>query len=144
MISQREDFGYLLDRLKEIANINYFEVDDNEIDSESILTYSRFYQYYVYAYAYMLRVRNKKDSLINHDMVDRALSNYGIFNYFINTCIGEYKMYDDIGTGKVIYAPYQPLADFFFESEEKKEILMNYLRKEFKVIFNEKPKVRVK
>ena len=145
MISNRQNYSYLLDNLKEIANTNYYNLDNDEIDSESIIIYSKFYQYYVYAYAYMLRVRDKKVSLFNRDMVDRALSNYGVFNYFINTCIGEYSIYDDIGTGKIVYAPYQPIADFFFENEDRKEVLMNYLKKELYQVFNqEKPIKRVK
>ena len=142
MISKIRDYTCLLTKLREIANTKYFEIDRDEIDNDTFITYSMFCQYYCYAYAYLLKVRDNKDYLIDRNLVDQALNSYTIFNYFINTSVKEYMLYDDIGVGKITYAPYQPLADFFFETDDKKEILMRYLRKELSDVFKKKDEKR--
>ena len=145
MITKNEDYTYLLTKLREIANTKYFELDRDEIDNDTFVTYSMFCQYYCYAYANLLKMRDNKEYLIDRNLVDQALTSYQIFNYFINLCTHEYMIYDDIGTGNITYMPYQPLADFFFENKDKKEILMRYLRKELSNVFGKEViKKRVK
>lgn len=136
MVLKKQDYSNLLLELMNIANSNYQ-------NDEKVFVNSMFAK--CYCYAYMRGVYNQDNFLINKDLVDEVLSNHKVFNYFINTCIMEYNIYGEVGSGKITYAPYQRLADFFFEDENRKEILINYLQSEIKDVFNiEKAKIRVK
>ena len=96
------------------------------------------------AYKDFDEARNDKPvEIIDRAFIDRALASYGLFNYFLNTCVGEYRIFDDIGTGKVTYIPYQPIADYFFSDPMKKEVLMTFLKNELKDVFDNE-NVRVK
>ena len=136
MFFKKDDYSYSLYVLKKVASNN---VADLDLDDETLYTYSVFYKVYTFAYAYLLKNKNKAKVTVNKKMVEKALSSYVIFNYFINTCATEYEIYNDIGTGDITYEPYQPLADFFFINPDNKELLISYLKKE-KVIENDEKK----
>lgn len=144
-MTKREDYSSLLNTLKEISTINYYALDNNELEDEELIINSLFCKYYCFAYAHMIGVRDNRDCPINRASIDQALSNYDVFNYFLNTCVDEYMLYDDIGTGKVVYVPYQPLADYFFSNPFRKEVLVNYVKNELLEKYNnEETKKRVK
>ena len=154
MISKRQDYSYLLDELRNIShqyslNFDYGIIDKNgEIQhDEHITTKFKFYMIYCLAYKKMDETKEKKskECVIDKETIDRALASYGMFNYLVNTCIAEYRIYDDIGTGKVSYIPYEPLANFFFENDYRREVLINYLNNELDYVFSdENGKKRVK
>ena len=153
MIGTRGNFDSLLDMLRDFSYNLYVnkmgivvDIEGEEVNNERYITLTQFYSLYCLAYKDLdERKENKPIKKIDRKFVDRALSSYGTFNYFINTLIGEYRIYDDIGTGKVTYEPYQPIADFFFNNMAKKEILMTFLKNEIKNVFDEeKTNKRVK
>ena len=152
MISKKVDCSSLLDELRDIS-YNYYmntkgeviDKDGNVQDDEHINIKTKFYILYCMAYK-ALDEMNKQESLskIDRQFIDRALTTYGMFDYFINVCIAEYRIYDEIGTGIVTYLPYKPLADFFFENNARKMILFNYLKSEILSLEEENSKRRVK
>ncbi len=153
MSFKKQDYSYLLDNLRDLSRVYSLDLTgevinkDGQVENnERVKNSLKFDILYCMAYRKMDTYREKNPSnTFDRQTVDRALASYGMFTYFINTCVGEYGIYDDIGTGEVTYIPYQPLADFFFEDETRKEILMNYLRDELKNVFeNESDKKRVK
>ena len=114
------------------------------VNDDHIITNTTFYSLYCMAYKSFDEVKNNKQvEVIDRAFVDRALSTYGLFNYFLNTCVGEYRIFDEIGTGNVTYEPYQPIADYFFSDPMKKEVLMSFLKNELKDVFGNEH-VRVK
>lgn len=152
MVLRREDYSYLLDNLRDIA-YNYYLYYNGDIigkdgkvkTDERLKTCVKFYMLYCLAYKNMMDMQeNNPNKYIDRETIIRALASYDMFNYFINTCVGEYCIYDEIGTGMVTYNPYQPLADFFFEDESRKESLMNYLNSELANVFNNDEVRRVK
>ena len=152
MISKKVDCSSLLDELRDISN-NYYMNNNGEIinkdgeivNDEEIISKTKLYILYCMAYK-VIDEANKKESIkvIDKAFITRALTSYGMFNYFINVCLGEYRIYDDIGTGMVSYVPYQPLADFFFENDFRKEILLDYLKKKLDVKEDQKKNKGVK
>ena len=148
MISKKGDYSYLLDELKEFYN-NYqltmddkiFDLNGEEQTDYEITTKLRFARTYCLAYAVVDTIDTKEIPKKSKEYIERVFGSYGMFNYFINTCLGEYRIYEDIGTGKVNYYPYQLLADFFFGLDLMKNILIDYLKIEFE---KEDCKTRVK
>ncbi len=136
----RGDYSYLLDNLKQVASHYYFNNEglivsyDGRVEKDfRIVINAEFYNLYRRAYKELMEKGcDCKISENNRDLVNHMLMDYDKFNYFINTCIGEYQLYNDIGTGKVSYIPYQSLADFFFKNDVKKGILKTYLKVELK------------
>ena len=148
MISKKEDYSYLLDDLGEVSN-NYSwnnkgeVVDLNNVvceDSEIELKI-RFFTLYSLAYRYNDSEEENTLPEMTNAYKERILSSYNIFNYFINTCLCEYRIYNDLGTGKVMYYPYQKIADFFFGTKELKSLVLDYLKSEIEL---EECKKRVK
>lgn len=149
----KKDYSYLLDNLYLISG-NYYLNSEGKIVSKSgrietdprMIINAEFYILYRKAYRSLIEEGSNysiKDNNIN--LVEHMSADYNRFNYFINLCISEYNMYDDIGTGKVNYFPCQPLADFFFKNDVKKGILRAYLNSELKADLNkEQDKRRVK
>lgn len=121
MISLNKDYSYLLDKIREEVNRNPLNVrlDDNEYG----LYYTFAYNYF-YAYIYLLEKRNIP---VGDNIRDVIFSDYNTFNSFINNCVKEYEMFDEIGTGKVTYFPYQELADFLYV--EKRRNIKNFINK---------------
>ena len=115
-------------------------------NDEQVIRNVKFCLLYCMAYKNMDDMNEKKKANISEiEVIKRALASYGMFNYLINVCIAEYRLYDDIGTGKITYAPYQQLADFFFENETRKSFLVDYLVNNFEEIREiENTKKRVK
>lgn len=144
MVSKKEDYSYLLDELREVSKYYYWDkigrivdIDGNEQFDDDIVIKTDFYTEYCFAYKAMDEYNETVKTKINREFIDRALTSYGAFNYFINTCIAEYRVYSDIGTGKVSYIPYQVLADYFFQNEAIKETLMEYLKHVLDYVFDE-------
>lgn len=152
MISKKEDYSYLLDELRSTSYRYYWDTigrvvnkDREEQTDESIISSTDFYMTYCIAYLMMEKKDNNVEIKIDRAFMDRALTSYGAFNYLINTIISEYRVYGDIGTGKVSYIPYQQMADYLFLNEDIKTIVMEYLKNKLNYIFDEeKSKVRVK
>ena len=153
MTFKKQDCGYLLDDLRE-ASYKYYVNNNGEIldingeiqNDERVIRNVKFYILYCMAYKNMDDMNKTKTSnVIEKELINRALASYGMFNYLINICIAEYRLYDEIGTGKITYAPYQKVADFFFENETRKAFLVDYLASNFEEICEiENAKKRVK
>ena len=143
MISKRCDYSLLLDNLKIIVdNYSYDSIgqiiDKNGkvYDDERIATDLMFYYQYAMAFNRLDSEDEVDDTICNDKkFANCVLTSYGIFNSFINNCAAEFRIFEDIGTGKITYAPYQQLADFFFENEIRKGILMDYLTCELSMLF---------
>lgn len=128
MISKRENYNYLLDNLREVTEEYYTKKDINEeVYSTSIVMFS---QLYCLAYRYKNGIVGQVSNDKKNEFAYYALNDYNTFNSFINNCVNEYRMYNELGTGKVLYVPYQELADFFFSDNYYKSVLTNYLRSE--------------
>ncbi len=149
MVSKRCDYSYLLDELRSISNeyhlnVNGKVVNNNgeEKDDSRLIANIKFYIVYCMAYRFADSVYNENKE---NNSINRALTNYGMFNSFVNNCLGEYRIYGDIGTGNVKYVPYQALADFFFENNVRKDLLKDYLNCELENILSDKnSKIKVK
>ena len=149
MISRKEDYSYLLNELGKYSNnfklLDGKIVDNNgkEFEDESIVTKIKFYLLYANAYKY-----NDDNSFRDEDILDGdyyqglILCSYDMFNYLINVFIKEYQVYGDIGTGNVIYYPYQKMADYligknfvgdhyYFQPEQAKETVIDYIKTVF-------------
>lgn len=153
MVAKKEDYSYLLDDLRNISEEYHWDAigrivdkEGKEQDDDYIVNKTDFYMYYTYAYRALDYDKDSNKAVkVDRAYIERALTSYGAFNYFINTCVGEYRIYGEIGTGNVTYVPYQPLADYFFNDEGNKEILLDYLYQELGYIFkDETNKRRVK
>lgn len=146
MISKRQDYSHLLDNLRNIShqyslNFDYDVIDKNGVlqQDERIVNSFKFYMLYCMAYKRMdeIKENNSKECVMDKETINRALASYGMFNYLINTCIAEYRIYGDIGTGRVSYIPYESVADFFFENAYRKEMLKNFFNNELASILND-------
>ena len=153
MISKKEDYSYLLDDLRSISYNYYLNYNGDIINKngkiekdDRIKLCVDFYALYCMAYKKMNDIKEKSPKKnIDRETIIRALASYEIFNYLINICIAEYRLYGDIGTGIVSYIPYEPLFDFFFEDNCRKETLVKYLNNELDNVLNdENTKKRVK
>ena len=134
MISRRENYSYLLDKLRNIYdNLNN---GSREKKDERIIASMNFC--YLYCLAYKALKTNNTDTFDKKkNYYELALSDYNTFNSFVNNCVKEYKLYSDVGTGEMVYIPYQILADSFFENDTSKAILMDYLNIELSDVINE-------
>ena len=144
-MNKREDYTYLMYNLsKAYSNCRYVDnvlvdLEGNPVD-EDTKTKIEFLQIYLRGFRATDPNGEDTEYTMGADYPLLVLCSYDMFNFFINTCISEYCVYGDVGTGKVLYFPYQPVADAFFhnnEFENAKEILMNYLRTELKSIFDD-------
>ena len=132
MVKERHDYSLLLDILR-YAHDNYkFTKDGSVINNygkeeknSKLITNVKFS--YLYCLAY-------KKMIINNDSNILALTDYSTFNSFMNICLNEYKIYSDIGTGNILYFPYQDLAAFIFEDISRKKLLFDYLNWELSYI----------
>ena len=144
MVSRKEDYSYLLDDLREISQEYHWDVvgrvvDNNGVEQndEVIITKTDFYMGYCFAYRAFEQSKDNTPIKVDRAFIERALSSYGAFNYLINTCLGEYRVYNTVGTGKVSYVPYQALADHIFNYDLLKDSLINYLKQELSNVFEE-------
>ena len=149
MISQREDYSYLLDELSKISGMyrlyygKIVDLNGEEFKDETIKDKVEFYILYSYAYQ-----KNDGHWGINEDVFDgdyyqaMILCSYNMFNYLINIFLKEYQVYGDIGTGNISYFPYEKAANYLLgiaeaeenmhsTSEVSKEITINYLNSVF-------------
>ena len=134
MISKKNNYNYLLDSLRDMTIDYYIKRDNNlEVFANSTIMFSSIY---CLAYRNMHGVVGEMDNKKKQEYTYYALNDYGTFNSFINNCVNEYRMYNDIGTGNVLYIPYQELADFFFNDVYYKSILKNYVITQLEDIIN--------
>ena len=140
MNSKREDYSYLLDELSSIVYGYRCKegvlVDENdEPVSDDINKKDAFYLLYNHAYTYA-------DTYATEDTVGDdyepffVLKSYDEFNFLINTMLREYQVFNDVGTGKVSYYPYEKMAEYLFSGEEyefndTKKTIINYLETVF-------------
>ena len=109
MISKREDYSYLLDTtITDICSSYYLkdgevidDYDNEPVSDKRIINIAKFFSYYCMAYEKFEKKKDNNQSLPDSTLVIRALGSYGIFNSLINNCLGEYRVYGDIGTGNV-------------------------------------------
>lgn len=131
MVSRVEDYGYLLNELKELVLANPLKTNLSE---EEFVIKSVFAINYFHAYLYML---NKRGKQINANTIKRdVFSDYQTFNSLMNNFAKEKEMYDDIGTGEMIYFPNHELVEYFFN--ERMNALKNYLD----IVFKQKTRVK--
>ena len=149
MVFEVKDYSFLLDNLKRISE-NY-SIDgsgnivnkDGDIETnEYIIINTKFYNLYCMAYKDLAEVLdNYPIETIDRAFINRALSDYHTFNRFINNCIVEYKMYDDLGTQKISYTPNSVLSRGCFRN---KWVVYDYLKCELSEIFNNEDNKRVR
>lgn len=154
MISKRNDYSFLLDDLKETAEKYYVndygrvvDIDDKLVDDERIILNTKFYTLYCMAYKHLVEAIDNYpiDDAMDEGFVKRALSDDNVFNSFINNCVSEYKIYNSVGTGYIMYFPYNLVSDFFFENMIRTRLLTQYLNNELAdFLNNDKVKIRVK
>ncbi len=115
-------FNYFLDSDGILYNNNYEETNDEKAKAEVM-----FSMIYWLFFEKMYELKKGKENVSPNECIHLAFNDYNIFNSFMNICILEYQMYDDIGTGNTIYYPYEQMADFFFNEPGNKKVLKHYL-----------------
>ncbi len=131
------DYSVLLNDLRFAYN-NFFideygivsDNDNKEYRDQRLATTLRFSLLYCSCIKNLYDIKYGTNRIGPNDYIFQALTNIYIFNSFMNICILEYQMYDDIGTGKAIYYPCEQMADFFFNNPNNKTILKAYLDSE--------------
>ena len=133
---KREDYSYLLDELSDIVYGYRYKygvlVDKNdEPVSDDINKKNGFYL--LYNHAYCFADDTNTESTVREDYEPFfILKSYDMFNFLINTMLMEYQVYNDVGTGKVNYFPYEKMAEYLFSGEEHeyndtKKTIIDYL-----------------
>ena len=168
MKNERYDFSYLLDNLKNTFNNFRMGIDhvlytisyknnkmdkddtgynkngeiDNSIENINGIRFSLLYCL-AYRTLYTMDSIDPIDNM-NEYYINKALNDYVVFNSFMNNCVGEYNVYGDIGTGNIIYAPYESLASYIFSSPSRKMTFMKFLTGEQKSLDNENSSKKIK
>ena len=114
MVKERYDYSSLLNIL-EYAFHNYkIDQNGNVINkfnvvehNKRVIAYVRFGYLYYQAYGFN----------------DNAFTDYLAFNSLMNNCLNEYAIYSDIGTGNILYFPYQSIANYIFDDDRKKILI---------------------
>ena len=127
MKAEKYDYSELLEKLRKIYHSYYLQnglvyknSDYQEENDECIIANVRFVNLYCIAYIMF-------DDSVN--TTEKALTDKGVFNIFINTCLNEYKIYEEIATGNMQYIP-SKLAKYIFYNAERREIVRDYLMSE--------------
>ena len=135
MVKEKYDYSLLLDSLRNIfSNYNltiYGEVvnrNGDRVRNNQIIANTRFGV--LYGLAYRKLIVSQDDSTKDKLQSIWALTDYSIFNSFMNNCLNEYSIYGDVGTGNILYVPYQELATYIFDNKFKKDILIAFLNNE--------------
>ena len=142
MYPKTHDYSFLLDDLRIAYNNYYLNQDDTLVDNNNkkiedrkLAINLKFSLLYCLCFKKLYEIH--KDKTVNpNEYIFQALTNYHIFNSFMNICIREYQMYGDVGTGKVVYYPYEQIIHFFTIDYEKKNMLKAYLNSEMDNIIN--------
>ena len=141
MVKKRYDYSLLLDSLRNIFD-NYgmtihgevVNKNGDSVRNNQIIANMQFGVLYTLAYKQMMIDRKNEIKFVDSNVW--ALTDYNIFNSFMNNCLNEYSIYSDIGTGNVLYVPYQEIAKFIFENEFRKNVLVTFLNSEKENISN--------
>ena len=136
MYPKRDNYNYLLDELGSIV-YGYRYKDGRRVDkegnpvSDEINIKDSFYLLYNHAYCYA------DDPSVELTVGDDyepfyILKSYDEFNFLINTMLMEYRVFNDVGTGKVSYFPYEKMAEYLFseekyENDNTKKTIIDYL-----------------
>ena len=137
MKKERFDCSFLLNNLR-YAYFNYDVNKDSKGRNSFLANNYKFSIVYCLAYRTLYRMDSidPADNMDNY-YIAKALSDYGIFNSFMNNCINEYNIYGDVGTGKISYAPYESLALYIFNSPTRKKTFMDFIIGDNKSLDNE-------
>ncbi len=138
MITRRSNYNTLLDNLKKISE-NYHvneegiicNKNNEEETNERILAGFNFM--ILYRMAYYATKQIAHDGSIDEKLYNNLVfMDYSTFNSFINNCVNECNMYNDIGGDEFSYIPYQELASYMLDNEDYKKIVVDYLKSVFK------------
>ena len=152
MMSKRKDFSYLLEKFRNVYENYHVDrhgviVDKNHeiLMNQNTLSCVYFCNLYCEAYREFAKLvdytRNNKmvddSNYKGKEFVNRVLSDDKVFNSFMNNLIIEYKMYDQVGTGKISYTPFSVISDYIFENYERTYIIYAFLKNELKNVIEE-------
>ncbi len=99
-----------------------------EVTDEKIITNTKFLFLYCLAYKNRMElISGEPINAINEEYFKKVLSDYKAFGLFMNICVNEYHVYDDVGTGNTIYFPFDAFISCFLRNEASKKILVDYI-----------------
>ena len=144
---KRINYNYLLDKIKKECDSHHvneqgvvLDLNGEEETNERVIANVNFGNLYHMAYNATKKIAHN-GTINSMEMYQKlAYYDYSTFNSFINNCINECRVYNDIGGGEFFYIPYQELANYMLNNEETKNIVIEYLKCEFKDLSFEKGK----
>ena len=121
MVKERYNYSLLLDILR-YAHDNYQINKEGNIINDYNVVEQNNCAIATVRFSYLYSLAYKSIGAMENTFID-----YKTFNSFINICLNEYKIYSDIGTGKVLYFPCQGIADYIFMNDQYRNMLIDYL-----------------
>ena len=116
MVKERYDFSSLLNILQYAYKSYKIDQEGNVINEFSVVEHNiRVIAYVKFSYLYYQA----------YGCVLDAFTDYVAFNSFMNNALNEYAIYGDIGTGNILYFPYQNIADYIF-NDDRKQIMISF------------------